>query len=184
MHSIVLRRSALLTAIGLLAVTIGSCENKGPAGPAGPMGEMGDSGASGPQGMAGVAGPQGPVGPAGPAGPTGPTGPAGPKGATGAQGPTGPQGPPGTGVVSAWEIITVTKAFSLNSGGIAPVTVTASCPSNKHILGGGFSFSSGDPTTVTNQSYPSNPTTWTAIFRSPDIVPLTATIYAICAITT
>jgi hypothetical protein len=170
--------------IGLIVV--GSC-NKGPEGPTGPMGDMGTQGTPGTAGPAGAAGPQGaagPTGPVGPAGPAGAVGPAGPKGATGAAGPTGPQGPPGTGVVSAWEIVTVTQAFSLNSGGVAPVTVKSSCPNSKHILGGGFSFPSGDPTNVTTQSFPSSSTTWTATFTSADVVPLTANVYAICAIVT
>lgn len=190
MHRIVWRRPALLAAIGLVAAVAGSCSNKGPEGATGPMGEMGDPGATGPQGAAGATGatgaqgPPGPAGPTGPTGPAGPAGPTGPKGATGATGPTGPQGPPGTGVVSAWEIVTVTQTFNLNGGGIAPVTVSASCPNTKHILGGGFSFSSGDPTSVTDQSYPSSATTWTATFTSASVVPLTAVVYAICAVTT
>jgi hypothetical protein len=183
----VLSRNTLVVAVGLVA--LGSC-NKGPEGATGPMGEMGTAGTMGSQGAAGPAGAQGPTGAAGPAGApgpagaVGPAGPAGAKGATGAAGPAGPQGPPGTGVVSAWEIVTVTSPFTLNSGGIAPVTVTSSCPPTKHILGGGYSFPSGDPTSVTTQSYPSNATTWTAIFRSTDVVPLTAIVYAICAVTT
>jgi hypothetical protein len=186
MRRVVSTRPGTLAAIALVAIVVGSC-NKGPEGPTGPMGDMGTPGSNGPQGAAGAAGPQGPsgpTGPVGPAGPTGPAGPAGPKGATGATGPTGPQGPPGSGVVSAWEIITATQTFTLTNAG--PVTVTASCPATKHILGGGFSFSSGNPTSVTNQSFPSNSTTWTATFTTASgaPVPLTAITYAICAITT
>ncbi len=175
-----------LAVIAVTLIAVGSC-NKGPEGATGPMGDMGTPGSNGPAGPAGAAGPTGapgPTGPAGPAGPAGAVGPAGPKGTTGAAGPTGPQGPPGTGVVSAWEIVTVTRSFALNSGGIAPVKVTASCSSTKHVLGGGFSFSSGDGTSVTNQSFPSSSNTWTAVFTSTEVVSLTAIVYAVCAVTT
>jgi hypothetical protein len=68
-------------------------------------------------------------------GPTGPSGPAGPSGPTG---PTGPTGPPG---VSGYELVTVDEELvePNPNATVAPgVEATASCPSGKKAVGGGF----------------------------------------------
>jgi len=92
----------------------------------------------------GPAGPQGPQGPAGPRGPAGPQGPQGPQGAPGPQGPqgdTGPQGP--AGGLAGYEIVHNDLMFASNVLAEA-ASVTASCPQDKVVLGGGWATLGGD----------------------------------------
>ncbi len=131
----------------------------GPDGPMGPQGSRGPDGPTGPQGIQGATGLQGEQGPKGDKGDTGPQGiqgatglqgEQGPKGDTGAKGETGPQGPKGDkgdtgpqgpagsgGGMSGYERVSSTSS-STESG---TVTQTASCPSGKKVVGGGFTVS-------------------------------------------
>lgn len=65
------------------------------------------------------------------AGPAGPQGPQGPTGFTGAPGLTGPQGSPG---VSGLQYVTVTGSVS---SGFTNLSLPASCPAGKRVIGGG-----------------------------------------------
>ncbi len=119
----------------------------GTTGATGATGATGPMGATGPQGATGAPGPQGPPGPAGATGATGApgaTGATGPTGADGAIGPTGPKGDPGaigpTGPSGALSPALVTNSFLVPHGTIfspGHATVTTSCPSGKHVTGGG-----------------------------------------------
>ena len=166
-------------------VLLSACAGRGATGPQGSdgtQGEQGSNGTPGTTGQPGSAGPQGPAGPTGPTGPQGAKGPAGPAGAQGAAGPAGAQGPVGPAGVSGYGTATTTQTFVLNNSGPAPVTVQVSCPSGKNVLGGGFSFSDNtNLAQVTSTSYPFNSTTWTVTVASDHVVPLTETVYAICA---
>lgn len=90
----------------------------------GPQGPQGIQGIQGPAGTQGV---QGPAGPQGPAGATGPQGPAG----QGLPGPQGPQGVPGLSGVQ--QILGV----SFVPNGFEQALVTATCPANQVVIGGG-----------------------------------------------
>jgi len=184
------RRTPLLV-LGFATLIIGSCKGstgpQGPTGPEGPSGATGPSGNTGTSGSAGPAGPQGPAGPIGPAGPQGPTGPAGPQGAAGpagpqgSVGPTGPQGPSGPAGVSSYEIATNVQTFTIDG---SPVSVTANCPSGKHVIAGGFSHpSDSNPAFGIFQNYPSSTSSWTVTFSSGYVINRTVTVYAICALT-
>jgi hypothetical protein len=76
-------------------------------------------------------------------------GPAGPAGPQGPQGPAGPQGVPGLNAPNA---VTVVFSASGASGAsqFAPTSATASCPSGKDILGGGFNDDGINPSTGAN----------------------------------
>ena len=104
-------------------------------------------------------GPRGKQGPAGVAGPAGPQGAQGARGAAGPQGergPAGPQGPQG-GEASAQEALAkANEALATKfqgavlksetgtfSSGVH--TVTATCPGDTVLAGGGFSYPSGNP---------------------------------------
>jgi hypothetical protein len=65
---------------------------------------------------------------------TGAPGPAGPAGPAGPVGPVGPAGPAGTAGVSNHEIIFASGDLPLNGD----VDVTAACPGEKKVLGGGY----------------------------------------------
>jgi hypothetical protein len=164
-------------------------------GPPGPQGLQGEQGEQGEPGDTGATGPTGPQGEQGPAGPEGPQGAQGEKGDTGDTGPEGPQGDPGQDGapgapgLSAYEIVTVEEARSV------PVTsnfvdISATCPSGKQVLGGGFRVlgfgpaSLGDETVLHNgpDLFASAPT-WRVIIRDAATDPgigLTE-VYAICA---
>lgn len=158
----------------------------GPTGPAGPEGPIGAEGPSGPQGQpgpegaTGPIGPQGQPGPQGPAGPTGPQGQVGPQGATGAQGQTGlqgPAGPQGLPGLSGHEVASVNV--------VDGYTGTASCPSGKSVVGGGWEFNADHGISTFPQarsSFPSSTSSWTVLLN-----PALTTdfkVYAICATVT
>lgn len=113
----------------------------GPPGPVGPAGPVGPQGPVGPTGLQGIQGPAGATGPIGPQGPAGPTGPPGIQGLTGATGPigpiglTGPQGPQG---VSGWERVASDVPEATDE---VTKSATASCPSGKVLIGGGYGIS-------------------------------------------
>jgi hypothetical protein len=75
----------------------------------------------------------------------GPQGPVGPKGDTGL---TGPQGIQGSAGISGYEIITETIEDTVVPGIITGVS--AKCPDEKKVLGGGCEF----PTGLTGESKP------------------------------
>ncbi|OGP94830.1 MAG: hypothetical protein A2157_11430 [Deltaproteobacteria bacterium RBG_16_47_11] len=103
--------------------------------PPGPKGEKGDKGDTGAQGI------QGPPGNDGAQGLPGTNGTNGTNGAPGLPGPQGPQGPLGTIesiIVETTETVTVSDAI------YAPgynIQVTAPCPTDFTVTGGGFSSS-------------------------------------------
>jgi hypothetical protein len=125
---------------------------QGEAGATGPQGLQGDTGATGPQGPQGETGATGPQGDTGPQGLQGETGPQGPQGETGA---TGPQGSPG---LSGIEQVT---GSSSSVSMYQTVTVTATCPSGKVVITGGYITSgSGSPDAVANASWASAANAW------------------------
>jgi hypothetical protein len=114
-EKMVLLRSAMMVALGTLAIGVslqGCSGSDGPAGPAGPAGPPG----TGTPGAAGSAGPAGPAGPAGTAGAAGAQGSQGPQGDAGAQGEAGAKGEAGVNSVT-----TVTTLFN-NTAGPLPLT--------------------------------------------------------------
>lgn len=157
----------------------GQTGDKGPTGDKGETGDQGPTGPAGPQGPVGAMGPEGPVGPMGPAGLQGPKGDTGAQGLPGepgqdgAQGPQGPQGvnglpgtngqngdpgPAGANGVSGWEIVEGTPSSDDESDR----TVTASCPTGKSVIGGGFTTSdeSEKSEVVIYKSYPASSSVW------------------------
>ena len=200
---------------GLIRVPLsGSCRAKergvlinqtGPAGPpgtpGGPQGPQGIQGPTGPPGTPGTgpSGPSGPTGPSGPAGPSGPTGltgatgPTGPTGVTGATGPTGPSGPsgpsgaPGAPGVSGYTTATPSTSTDQSDGSD---TETATCPTGKTVLGGGFAINTSDPgdsnKVFATSSFPFGSGTWVvhaevASGATPLVGTWTLTALATCA---
>ncbi len=78
-----------------------------------------------------------------------PKGPAGPKGATGATGAAGPAGPAGPAGISGLELVSGTVQT-----GTGNHSATATCPSGKKAISGGYNTSgiSGTPTITITQS--------------------------------
>jgi len=115
----------------------------------------------------------------GPQGVPGPQGPEGPKGDTG---DVGPQGPPGvSGYVRQ-------RAFSLTNDHDLK-TVTAHCPGDKKVLGGGSSISSSLGAFFRGHILNDNPTTdndgWFVMMRESsetgnDVI-WSLSVYAVCA---
>ena len=93
---------------------------------------------------------QGDPGPIGLKGPQGDPGPQGPAGADGPQGVPGPQGPAGDDGVSGWQIVL----------GPSGATSSATCPSGKVVVGGGYRRASGTLATSVYENYAVNSTTW------------------------
>ena len=89
----------------------------------------------------GVAGPIGPVGPAGATGPQGAAGPQGPQGVPGPMGPAGPAGPQGPAGTIDFSTVYIGSSYVdlVPIGGVW--TITASCPTGKHALTGGYESS-------------------------------------------
>jgi len=124
----------------------------------------------------------GAVGPQGEPGVKGDKGDTGAQGLPGAKGDKGDTGLAGANGVSGWEKIT-NNAISSSSGQI----VTATCPSGKKIISGGYSITnlgSGTSTTYyTLANFPATDASWTTNIRRTT----TATadwdlsVYAICA---
>jgi Collagen triple helix repeat (20 copies) len=122
-------------------------------------------------------GPQGPGGGPGPAGAQGPQGAPGPAGTPGPQGAPGPQGQPGTSGsagVAGYEIISTHQTLPLNGS----IEVTATCPTGKRVIGGGYVAPSVLDTA--SSSRPDGDKGWHVEFKSNggngD-----ASAYAICA---
>jgi Collagen triple helix repeat (20 copies) len=133
---------------------------RGPAGLQGPQGEKGD---------------RGPAGHTGPNGETGPAGPQGPQGQQGPQGPVGPQGPSG---ISGWQY--VTQAATIASGDQR--SITAYCPGDKKVLGGGVSAGSPNSGTRIYQDAPAGAGDgWLVSVRNDAVATITYYGWAICA---
>jgi len=141
----------------------------GPQGATGTTGVTGATGAAGATGVAGEIGPMGPEGPQGPDGPTGATGSTGSTGATGADGVDGATGPSGdtgpTGPTGPGQVDRVANTVTIDSSSI--FTVTASCPVDEVVSGGGFY-----DLDQTLYVYTSQPTEdgagWMVTFENPD----------------
>ena len=129
------------------------------------------------QGIQGIAGPQGIQGIQGEKGDTGATGAQGETGATGADGAVGPAGPAGaTGTTGAAASTSVSVVS--NSGSTA--SVTASCPSGRLAMGGGFNYSPIGSNQVTASQPVLNtagqPVGWTVIqTRTPSLLTVSVT---------
>ena len=136
-------------------------------GPAGPQGEAGPQGVGGPQGETGPQGVPGPQGGQGPQGVSGPQGPPGPQGQPGAPGPSGPAG------VSGYEIINTMGTLPTNG----TVSVVATCPSGKRVLGDGYVVPREADTVPLSRPEADN--AWRVDFKSNGGSG-TASVYAIC----
>lgn len=146
---------------------------------------------TGPQGPPGTpGGPQGPEGPQGIQGPIGPPGPPGTPGTPGTNGTNGTNGAPGA--PGAPGVSGYTTATPITSGpqSDASDTETATCPTGKRVLGGGFAINTSDPAdsdkVFATSSFPSGPGTWQVRAAvAPRAAPLvgtwTLTAYATCA---
>jgi hypothetical protein len=77
----------------------------------------------------------------------GPPGPPGSMGAPGSPGMQGPPGPPGPAGISGYQIV-FGPIIDIDVGGNGPISV--SCPTGKHVLGGGF-FSNGHTFPIISQ---------------------------------
>lgn len=126
------------------------------------------------------AGATGAMGPAGPQGPAGPAGPQGIQGTTGARGATGPAGPQGPAGVSARQRVAASLTATLAPGGT--LTVTASCPVGKAVLGGGGY--TDNTAVVLVASRMQGDTGWSVTVVNPTAASRSATVTAegICAI--
>lgn len=156
----------------------------GPAGPQGAMGAQGLIGPAGPQGATGPEGPAGPQGAPGAAGPTGATGAAGsmgPVGPMGPMGPMGPAGPQGTPGVSGYEQF-ATPLTTVSINGNQTTTLTATCPTGKIAIGGGFDYSGNVAPLSTLASFPSAADIWTVKVRLSQVsaASFQGRVYVIC----
>jgi hypothetical protein len=157
----------------------------GAVGPQGAMGPVGPAGSIGPQGNAGPTGATGAVGAKGDTGATGSKGDTGATGATGATGPLGllgPLGPQGLPGVSGYQIVsTAPMIVSLN--GNSTTTLSATCPSGKNVIGGGYESSTGAFVLHPVAMFPLAPDTWRVTLRLSQTTAQTFTfrVYAICA---
>ncbi|NOT83760.1 MAG: collagen-like protein [Methylococcaceae bacterium] len=161
-------------------LTVGAGGPQGPTGINGKDGAPGKDGAAGQQGLQGVPGAQGIIGSQGSKGDQGSPGAKGDTGAQGAIGPQGPkgdQGSPGAAGISGYEVKSVSATIgSVFNNGQA---LTAVCPSNKKVLGGGC-----DTQTPLTQAINSLPTPdnrgWGCRFNTGGINER-ITAYAVCA---
>lgn len=161
---------------------------RGATGAQGAQGLAGATGAQGAQGLTGGTGAQGQQGPQGATGAQGDIGPQGlqgPQGDTGSQGPQGDTGATGSNGVSGQEIVFGTASPDNESA----KSVTATCPSGKVLVGGGFlttNVSDASEIVITS-SYPSSTTTWTATGDIDNALAVDSsyslTAYAICVAT-
>ena len=169
----------------------GSTGIQGPSGDQGIIGHTGPTGYQGPTGTPGQTGEQGPTGQTGQLGQTGPTGvpgtqgitgqmgltgekgPTGDEGKTGATGNTGPKGNDGLNGVSGYEQIHVTDNTDTSTK-----TVSATCPNEKVVIGGGFE--STTQSIQTKMNAPSSTDTWTAIVHKTTTGTWGLTVTAIC----
>lgn len=119
-------------------------------------------------------------GPQGPQGPQGAQGPAGAQGPPGLQGPQGPQGVPGLSGVQ--QILSV--GFVPN--GFEQTLVTATCPANQVVVGGGcdalygLSTAGGYISPAINKSTPSG-NTFVCLFNGGGGINMPVAATAICA---
>jgi hypothetical protein len=141
----------------------------GEDGAQGAQGEKGKPGPAGPEGPQGEQGHDGPVGPEGPQGEQGPDGPEGPEGP---QGEKGPQGPAGT----IGEVVVATNQANW-SGGQQTQSMTATCPTDHVVVGGGFSVDSGNASWTVTDSRPDG-NGWKVVASGAGTT--TATVYATC----
>lgn len=112
--------------------------------------------------------------PPGAPGPTGPSGPAGPKGATGATGAKGDQGEPGVADVAS---VSAKVSFVMNVAN----TATATCPSGKSVLSGGFEVSGNiDALTGALSSRPVGTSAWRV--QAESTIDQDITAFAVCAV--
>lgn len=155
-------------------------DNQGPGedGAQGLQGEPGEPGPAGPEGPQGEQGPQGPQGPEGPDGPEGQQGPKGEKGDTGEQGPQGPQGEQGPqGPAGTIGEVAVATNQANWSGGQQTQSLTATCPTDHVVVGGGFSVDSGNASWTVTDSRPDG-NGWKVVASGAGTT--TATVYATC----
>lgn len=103
-------------------------------------------------------------------------GPAGSQGPAGAEGPPGPAGPAGADGVSGYVVVNDSDPIAPSGTGL----VTATCPTGKQPLGGGWWANPQTPVIVF-RSRP-NGTAWEVFVRNehPE-VGITFNVYAICA---
>lgn len=152
----------------------GATGPQGSVGPQGPQGEKGDKGDIGQQGVAGPQGIQGPQGEKGDKGDRGDTGATGPQGLTGPTGATGAQGPQGNpGLSGVGRFVSSTPV----SKGAGVVTVSATCPTPKVPISGGFDAT--DLTVV--RSFPTS-NGWSVSATNPNNGTPTLTAYVLCAL--
>ncbi|MCB0328912.1 MAG: collagen-like protein [Bdellovibrionales bacterium] len=139
---------------------------QGPKGEVGAQGLQGATGAVGPQGPKGDTGDQGPTGPQGSQGPQGNQGPQGvqgPKGDQGAQGIQGPQGIQGEPGMSGFVVVT-NEPLPQSLANTGSLSLVASCPSGKIMIGGSCSCESAR--VHSSENGPFNTTGWQCTFAN------------------
>jgi hypothetical protein len=154
----------------------------GAAGPAGPKGDTGDTGPAGPAGPGGPKGDTGDTGSAGPAGPAGPkgdTGDTGPAGPTGPQGPTGATGPAG-GANGVSGYVLVSSAIITVPNGGATRFASASCPTGKKVVGGGWDNDAVKDVFVVQSTPNASGTAWLGTIQNNSTGSVQAVITAAC----
>lgn len=149
----------------------------GAQGEQGPQGDKGDPGDTGPQGEKGDKGDPGDPGPQGDKGDPGDPGDPGPQGDKGDPGDPGPQGekgdpglqgPPGPTLAASTLVTGNAENSALNAPAGTVITATATCATDKVILGGGgIVMVTGGTENQTGrasliESYASAADTWTA----------------------
>ena len=116
----------------------------GPAGAPGLPGAKGGTGAIGPTGLKGDTGATGLPGSDGAPGPTGGKGDTGATGGQGVDGLPGAAGPAGPAGFTGYEVVSARKGFVDHVGSTSQQFVTAICPGNKVLIGGGGTTSSDE----------------------------------------
>jgi hypothetical protein len=103
--------------------------------------------------------------------------------AAGCGGDASAMGPTGS-VLSNLEIVSVQgNVPASTTQGYGQLTLTATCPAGKKVIGGGFAVTGDLPGgAYAYQSLPSASGSWTAAINNTFVNPQTATVYATCAL--
>jgi hypothetical protein len=156
---------------------------QGEKGDRGEKGEKGDRGEKGEQGLQGLQGERGLQGLQGEQGLQGLQGTQGTQGIQGIQGIPGPPGASGVGGLESAN--TLFPATPQNIGGGEVWEVSASCPTGKRVIAGGYELLFNAILLQPIMSKATSDTTWTVKFRNPVSSPqpnMQVRVYAVCAV--
>jgi hypothetical protein len=147
----------------------------GARGPTGPQGAPGARGATGQQG---VPGSRGPTGQTGTPGQKGATGEPGVKGDRGPTGPPGANGAPGANGVSGYQLVS-SAIITVPNGGTTRFA-SASCPTGKKVVGGGWDNDAVKDVFVVQSTPNASGTAWLGTIQNNSVGSVQAVLTAAC----